>query len=145
VALDGVALDYVKPMAARYNLVLNQGTMSLNGEIEYAPWFKMLHVHELRLDALHADFVHTPRTAGAEQAVREKVGKAAEKASNAPGALAVLNGKFMGAGPRWLARRSARRLTGRTSTSTSVSRIPRCAPMNDLLRAYGKFDVMGWE
>ena len=191
VALDRVALDYVKPMAARYNLVLNQGIVSLNGEIEYAPWFKMLHVHELRLDALHADFVHTPRTAGAEQAVREKVGEAAEKASNAPGlllrvdrahasganvgyvnkaanpsyrvfitdgelvienlsnhftegtALAVLNGKFMGSGAT-VARATFRPETNGPDFDIDV-RIEdtQMRAMNDLLRAYGKFDVMG--
>lgn len=39
-ALERVALDYLKPIAARYNLVVNDGTMSANGEVEYAPWFE---------------------------------------------------------------------------------------------------------
>ena len=82
-----MALDYLKPVAARYNLLINQGTASMNGEVEYAPWFKMVHLHEVRLDGLHADFVHTPRTASTEKVVREQVGQAAEQASNAPGLL----------------------------------------------------------
>ena len=190
-ALERVALDYVKPVAARYNLLINQGTMSASGEIEYAPWFKMVHLQEVKLDGLHADFVHTPRTAAAEQVVRKKVGRAAEQASNAPDmllridrayasganvgyvnkaanppyrvfisqadlalenlsnhftegtALAVLTGKFMGSGA------TAVRATFRPETSGPDFDIDvriddtQLRVMNDLLRAYGKFDVTG--
>jgi len=191
VALQRLALDYVKPVAARYNLLINQGTMSANGEIEYAPWFKMVHLNEVRLDDLHVDFVHTPRTAATEQAVREQVGRAAEEATNVSGLLlridrayasganvgyvnkaanptyrvflteaklalenlsnhftegvgvAVLNGKFMGSGP------TAVRATFRPETSGPDFDIDvriddtQLRAMNDLLRAYGKFDVRG--
>ncbi len=191
VALDQVALDYLKPVAARYNLIINQGTASMNGEVEYAPWFKMVHLHEVRLDGFHADYVHTPRTASTEKVVREKVGQAAEEASNAPGlllridrayaskanvgfvnkaanpgyrvflsevelsmenlsnhftegeALAVLNGKFMGSG------KSVVRATFRPETSGPDFDMDvrvedtQMRTMNELLRAYGKFDVMG--
>lgn len=193
VALERVALDYIKPIAARYNLVLTQGTLSANGEVEYAPWFKMAHLHEVRLDGLHADFVHTARTAPTERVVREKVGKAAEQATNEPGlllrvdrayasganvgyvnkaaspsyrvfiadaelamenlsnhftegtAVAVLNGKFMGSGATVV------RATFRPETSGPDFDIDvriddtQLRAMNDLLRAYGRFDVMsGW-
>jgi hypothetical protein len=191
ISLDGAALDYLKPVAARYNLVLNQGTMSANGEVEYAPWFKMLHLHEVRLDGLQADYVHTPRTASTERVVRKKVGQAAEEASNAPGvllridrayavqahvgyvnkaanpsyrvfisevelamenlsnhftegeAVALLNGKFMGSGATVV------RATFRPETSGPDFDIDvriedtQMRTMNDLLRAYGKFDVTG--
>ncbi len=191
VALERVALDYIKPVAARYNLLINQGTMSANGEIEYAPWFKMVHLHEVRLDGLHADFVHTPRTAGTEQVVRKQVGRAADQSTNVSGlllridrahssganvgyvnkaanpayrvfitegdlalenlsnhftegtALAVLKGKFMGSGA------TAVRATFRPETSGPDFDIDvRIADtdmraMNQLLRAYGKFDVTG--
>jgi len=191
VALERMALDYLKPVAARYNLTINQGTMSANGEIEYAPWFKMVHLHEVRLDGLDADFVHTPRTAATEQAVREKVGRAAEQATNVSGlllrvdrayaskasvgyvnkaanpsyrvfisegelalenlsnhftegtAVAVLKGKFMGSGA------SVVRATFRPETSGPDFDIDvriddtQMRTMNELLRAYGKFDVMG--
>jgi hypothetical protein len=191
VALDGVALDYLKPVAARYNLVINQGTASMNGEVEYAPWFKMLHLHEVRLDRLHADFVHSTRTAPAEKVVREKVGQAADQAANAPGlllqidrafasqanvgfvnraaspsyrvfltegelamenlsnhftegeALALLKGRFMGSGATVV------RATFRPETSGPDFDIDvrvedtQMRTMNELLRAYGKFDVTG--
>jgi hypothetical protein len=190
-ALEQVALDYVKPVAARYNLLINRGTMSASGEIEYAPWFKMVHLDEVRLEALHADYVHTPRTAATEQAVRKEVGRAAERATNAPGlllrvdrafasganvgyvnkgatpayrvyisqaelalenlsnhftegtAVAVLSGKFMGSGA------TAVRATFRPETSGPDFDVDvriddtQLATMNDLLRAYGKFDVKG--
>jgi hypothetical protein len=192
-ALERVALDYFKPIAARYNLIMNEGTMSATGEVEYAPWFKMVHLHEVRLDGLHADFVHTARTAPTERAVREKVGQAAERATNVPGlllridrahasranvgyvnkatspsyrvfitegelalenlsnhftegpAVAVLNGKFMGSGPT-VVRATFRPETRGPDFDIDV-RIDdtQMRTMNELLRAYGKFDVMsGW-
>lgn len=191
VALEQVALDYVKPVAARYNLLINQGTMSASGEVEYAPWFKMVHLREVRLDGLHADFVHTPRTAAAERVVRKEVGRAADQATNAPGlllrvdrayasganvgyvnkaadpayrvfivegelamenlsnhftegtAVAVLTGKFMGTGA------TAVRATFRPETTGPDFDIDvriddtDMRGMNQLLRAYGKFDVTG--
>ena len=91
VALEQVALDYLKPIAARYNLNIQQGTMSATGEVEYAPWFKMLHLQEVRLDGFVADFVHTQRTAPTERVVREKVGQAAERATNVSGLLLRLD------------------------------------------------------
>ena len=191
VALEQVALDYLKPIAARYNLNIQQGTMSATGEVEYAPWFKMLHLQEVRLDGFVADFVHTQRTAPTERVVREKVGQAAERATNVSGlllrldrahasrasvgyvnkatsptyrvfitegelalenlsnhftegpAVAVLTGKFMGSGP------SVVRATFRPETSGPDFDIDvriddtQMRTMNELLRAYGKFDVMG--
>jgi hypothetical protein len=190
-ALDRVALDYLKPVAARYNLVINQGTVSVSGEVEYAPWFKMLHLHEVRLEGLRADFVHTPRTASTERIVREKVGRAAEQSTNVPGlllridrahaskadvgfvnkaanpsyrvfisegelalenlsnhftdgeAVALLNGRFMGSGATVV------RATFRPETSGPDFDIDvriddtQMRTMNELLRAYGKFDVIG--
>jgi hypothetical protein len=191
VALDRVALDYLKPVAARYNLLINQGTASMNGEVEYAPWFKMVHLQEVRLEGLHADFVHTPRTASTEKVVRQQVGQAAEQASNAPGlllridrahasqanvgfvnkaaspsyrvfitegelamdnlsnhftegeALAVLNGKFMGSGATVV--RATFRPEGSGPDFDIDVRVEdtQMRTMNELLRAYGKFDVTG--
>jgi hypothetical protein len=150
----------------------------------------MLHVREVRLDGLHADFVHTPRTAASERVVREKVGRTAEQTANVSGlllrvdrayaskanvgfvnkaadpsyrvfitegelalenlsnhftegtALAVLRGKFMGSGT------TAVRATFRPETSGPDFDIDvriddtEMRTMNELLRAYGKFDVM---
>lgn len=87
IALEQVALDYLKPVAARYNLSITQGTLTAGGEIEYAPWFKMVHLREMRLNGLHADFVHTARTAATEGAVRAQVGRAAAQTTNASGLL----------------------------------------------------------
>jgi hypothetical protein len=188
-ALERVTLDYIQPIAARYNLTISQGTVSVNGELEYAPWFKMLHLREARLDGLRADFFHTPGTATTEQAVRRQVGEAAEEAANAPGlllrvdrasaskatvgyvnkaatpsyrvfisdaelaienlsnhftegtALAVVTGKFMGSGATTV------RATFRPETSGPDFDIDLridntdMRAMNDLLRAYGNFDV----
>jgi hypothetical protein len=190
-ALERVVLDYIRPIAARYNLTLNRGTVSMNGEIEYAPWFKMLHLREVRLDGLHADFIHTARTAGTERAVREKVGRAAEQTANVSGlllrvdrayasnanvgfvnraadpayrvfiaktdlaienlsnhftegtALAVLNGKFMGSGETVVRATFRSEVAGPDFDIDVRIDDTELRAMNDLLRAYGKFDVMG--
>jgi hypothetical protein len=151
----------------------------------------MVHLREVRLDGLHADFVHTPRTATTERIVRDKVGQAAERSANAADlllrvdrayasganvgyvnkaatpsyrvfisdgelalenlsnhftegtAVAVLNGKFMGSGA------TAVRATFRAETSGPDFDLDvriddtQMRTMNELLRAYGKFDVTG--
>jgi Domain of Unknown Function (DUF748) len=85
--MGALPLDYFKPVAARYNVQVNQGTFSAAGRLEYAPSFKLLHLSELTARDLRGDYVHTPSTAGAERRRAERVGQAAAAAINAPGLL----------------------------------------------------------
>jgi Domain of Unknown Function (DUF748) len=191
VTLDRVALDYFRPIAARYNLWIRQGTLTASGDLEYAPSIQLVHLRELTLLGLHADYVHTKRTAASEKEVRARVAEAAEQATNAPGlslrvdrawasgamvgfvnkaaspeyrvfigdaelalenlsnhlaegtATAVLTGKFFGSGATTV-RAAFRPETSGPDFDIDV-RIDNTdmRAMNDLLRAYGKFDVVG--
>jgi hypothetical protein len=44
--LENVALQYVKPIVSRYNLVLDGGTLSGSGTIEYTPTYKFAHLQK---------------------------------------------------------------------------------------------------
>ena len=43
-SLDGVALDYFKPITERYNVAVRGGVLSSSGEVEYAPTAKTVHL-----------------------------------------------------------------------------------------------------
>ena len=56
--LEGIKLDYVKPVARRYNVILNSGTFAGGGSIEYAPTVKVVHLQKALIEALRIDYVH---------------------------------------------------------------------------------------
>lgn len=86
-SLEGVELDYFEPILRRYQVEVKKGALSARGELEYAPSVKAVHLRELVLEDLDANYIHSPRTAAAAKEVRTKVAQAAEKASNAPGVV----------------------------------------------------------
>jgi hypothetical protein len=189
--LQGIALGYFKPVAARYNVQVNAGSLSGRGTLEYAPSVRTVHLRELEVDGVEADYVTSAATKPVEEARAGKVVEKAEKVSNAPGietridhavvrartlgwvnesakprpyrvflddvvlelqnlsnhfeegpATGVLTGRFMGSG-RTSARATFR--AERDGPDFDVSaRIEdtELRTMNDLLRAYGKFDVV---
>jgi hypothetical protein len=189
--LDGVELEHIRPIIARYNLVIGKGTLSAEGEVEYAPGTKTLHLHSLRTQGVKLDYVHTETTAPAEKRRAKKVQAAAREATDRPATLiridevavldsdigfvneaadpayrvfltgadlrirnlsnrsaegaisAELSGAFMGSGG---ATATAAFRPGRDGTDFDVAvRIEntQMPEMNDLLRAYGNFDVVG--
>jgi Domain of Unknown Function (DUF748) len=86
IRLDGIELDYFKPITNRYNLVVERGTLSAYGEVEIAPQFKALKLWTATVDGVHVDYVHTAKTAGVGRAVARETVKAAEKAQD-PGLM----------------------------------------------------------
>jgi hypothetical protein len=189
--LDEVDLGRLRPVFARYNLVIGEGTLSAEGEVEYAPGTKVIHLRSLRTQGVRLDYVHTEATAPAEKRRAKKVQAAAREATDRPATLiridevAVLNsdigfvnkaedpayrvflvdadlrirnlsnrsaegeisaelsGAFMGSGA---ATATAAFRPGRDGTDFDVAvRIEntQLPDMNDLLRAYGNFDVVG--
>jgi hypothetical protein len=190
VTIENLGLDYFKPVAGRYNLQISAGTMFARGAIEYAPSIQTVHLRELRVDGLQADYVTSKRTAPKEERTREQVAEKAEEVSNAPGvvlridhatvharsigfvnesanpgyrvfldqvelelrnlsnhfeegeATAALTGQFMGSG-RTVARATFRPEEHGPDFDLSV-RIEdtKMRALNDVLRAYGKFDVV---
>jgi hypothetical protein len=50
--LEHVDLANVKPVARRYNIALERGTLAAAGAIEYAPEVKVVHLRQATLQGL---------------------------------------------------------------------------------------------
>ncbi|HEX2186906.1 MAG TPA: DUF748 domain-containing protein, partial [Chloroflexota bacterium] len=87
VALEQIALAPFQPVARRYNLDLQRGTLSASGDLEYAPTVRLVHLRQLTIDRLQADYIHTAQTAAVEKRRVQQVKRAAQEVSNAPGML----------------------------------------------------------
>jgi hypothetical protein len=87
IALENVELNYVKPIASHYNMVLQRGTLSGKGEIEYTPTHKVIHLQHADIHRLQMDYIHTAQTARAERERAQQVKRTAQDVSNAPGLL----------------------------------------------------------
>ena len=189
VAMEHIELDYFKPIARRYNLMLDKGLLSANGDVEYGLETKTVELRTAHVEGVHLEYVQPPQTEGVE---RRRVAQAAQKAraiSHAPGVLvqidelratrstfgfqnqsttppyrvfvsdltgtlrnlsnqehqgpaeAALSGKFMGTGT--LNSTASFRAGPRGSAFDVAVQIEQASlpAMNDLLRAYGRFDV----
>ncbi|MBV8202113.1 MAG: DUF748 domain-containing protein, partial [Acidobacteria bacterium] len=64
--LQDVPLDRLQPVGKRANLELRDGTLTTNGEIEYAPSVKRIEVADVVLDRVRLDYVHAKTAAAAE-------------------------------------------------------------------------------
>ena len=67
-AMDGIPLESLVPVTARYNVQLGGGTMSGEGAVEYGPSVKVVNLKRLTIDGLHLDYVHAANTQRAEAA-----------------------------------------------------------------------------
>lgn len=86
-AVDKVALDYLRPVLSRYNLKMGKGVFSGAGRVEYAPDVKILHLKNLTAYDLHLDYVHAAETAPREERRVEKTKEVAREVSNQPDIL----------------------------------------------------------
>jgi len=87
VELERVALDYFKPIAARYGFRLEKGTFGGKGDMEYSPTIAVMDLQEVRVDGLRGDYAYRKKTA---QPVAKAASVTAEKAkevSNKPDVL----------------------------------------------------------
>jgi hypothetical protein len=87
IGLEHVELHYVKPVATRYNIALQRGTLSGMGEVEYTPTFKLVHLQKADIQRLQMDYIHTAQTARVERERVEQIKRTAQDVSNAPGLL----------------------------------------------------------
>jgi Domain of Unknown Function (DUF748) len=87
--LVSVPLDRLAPLGARTNLEIHGGRISTNGEVEYSPRHRSVHVVDVRLDAVRVDYVHTSGTAEAEKRRGEEVAAAAKAAGSSPVRIAI--------------------------------------------------------
>ena len=86
IKLDGIELDYFKPITNRYNLAVDKGTLSAYGEVEIAPQFKSVKLWNATVDGVRVDYLHTPQMAGVGKAVAQEATKAADKSQD-PGLM----------------------------------------------------------
>jgi hypothetical protein len=85
--LENMELNYVKPIASRYHVALQRGTLSGSGDIEYTPALKVVHLHKAEIHRLRMDYIHSAQTAGVAQERAKQVRRVAEEVRNAPNLL----------------------------------------------------------
>ncbi len=84
VKLDGIELDYFKPISNRYDVVVDKGTLSAYGQVEIAPEYKAVKLWNATVDGIHVDYVRTQKQAAVAKQVAQETVKAADK-SQEPG------------------------------------------------------------
>jgi len=189
--LDKIPIDNLKQVAARSGFSVHDGILGASGNVEYSPKIKKAHLAELAIQGMKIDYIHSPRTAGAEKKRAAKAGKLAEKVSNKPGMLLSidqlnltrcmigmvnkapgnsyhifiadtdlhlknlsnhfsegpadlrLRGKFMGSGLTTATAKFRPEIKGPDIDLYVKIEDTQLKSMNDLLRAYGDFDVTG--
>lgn len=82
--LDTVELDYFKPITSRFNVSVTKGTLSLAGDVEYAPAITRLVLDKVAVQGAHVEYIHAPETAQAEQSRAHQTAEAAKKVANEP-------------------------------------------------------------
>jgi hypothetical protein len=190
VGVQGVPLDYFKPITERYNLVVRRGTLSLQGTAEWRhDGGTLVHLRELTGDKLDIDYVHAIATKAAEQETARQAKETAKEASNNPemllridharvtgtlgfvnratepdyrmflseatidlknlsnhftegAAVAAVRGKFMGSGATIADATFRPEKSGPDFDLAVKIENTDMRAMNDVLRAYGKFDVV---
>src|SRR6266851_4074599 len=80
--LDQVALDYFKPITNRYNLAVRNGSLSLAGNVEYAPTITRLVLERVLVEGVALEYLHRPQTAEAEKTRAQQTADAAKQAAN---------------------------------------------------------------
>jgi len=99
--LQRVALDYFKPIAARYGFTLEKGTFGGRGDMEYSPSVAVVDLQEVRVDGLRGDYAYRARTAEPVKQAASATAQKAKEVSNQPDVLlkarrVTVNGATLG-------------------------------------------------
>jgi hypothetical protein len=81
--MDQVQLDYFRPIIDRYNLSVRNGSLSLAGNVEYAPKITRLILERALVEGVALEYRHLPQTAEAEKARAQQTADAAKQAATA--------------------------------------------------------------
>jgi hypothetical protein len=185
--VENVPLERLRPIGSRANLTVRGGALSSQGDFEYGPKHKDVHIADVTVRKLRLDYTHSPATAGAEKERGEKVAEVSEGSTPVPvridrvriedgrvglvswakdrkfrvyvddtdftvtnissgfrngPAKAILTGRFMGSGV--LSGHATFRddKKGPDFSITAQLEGASLPSINELLRAYGKFDVV---
>jgi uncharacterized protein DUF748 len=87
IELEQVALDALRPIAARYGFTLTTGTFTGTGNVEYAPEVKIVDLDEVQVAGLRMDYAYRKRTAEPVKAAARATKETAEEVANKPGIL----------------------------------------------------------
>ena len=87
IALERIALDYFRPIAARYGFTLTAGVVGGAGHVEYAPEVKIVDLDDVQVDGLRGDYAYRTRTNAPVKEAAEKTAEAAEEVANKPDTL----------------------------------------------------------
>jgi hypothetical protein len=93
-ALENVALDYFEPLLKPYNLILQQGTFSGRGNMEYAANTKYINIPELRAADVKAEYIHRSAEEAPKTAAK-KIDKAAKEYSDSPTLAITVNKAYV--------------------------------------------------
>jgi hypothetical protein len=82
IALDSIGLDYFKPITNRYNVAIDKGALSANGEVEISPKFKSVKLWTATVDGIHVDYIQTSATADAPKTAAKETLKAVDESQD---------------------------------------------------------------
>lgn len=88
-SLEGVTLDYFKPITERYNVAVRGGVLSSSGDVEYAPTAKTVSLQAVSIRDVDMEYVHKPETAAAEKRTAQQIRETAKQLTNHPVLLRV--------------------------------------------------------
>jgi hypothetical protein len=190
IELTDIELDPFRPLTNRVNVIVQGGTLSARGRVEYGPTIKMVDLEQALIKNVRVDYVHTRKDAGVTTKVAVKTDQAVKEAAKredmilrirdfqVTGAnLGLVNktvtpefrmflseaeiraqnlsnrlnegvgrigvrGKFMGSGSTYVVANFRPEKNGPDFDVDLKIENTDMTAMNDLLRAYGKFDVV---
>ena len=84
IAVDDIALDFFRPVLRHHDLDVRGGTLSAEGEIEYAPAGTRVDLARVTVREPRADYVRRPETAERDRARAKKAVDTAQEVSGDP-------------------------------------------------------------
>jgi hypothetical protein len=90
-SLEGIDLNYFKPITDRYHFTVRNGLLSTSGDVEYAAHRKVIDMPKLNVRGLQADYVHTKEEEAPTKELSQKTERGIQKTSNEPTLQARVN------------------------------------------------------
>jgi hypothetical protein len=83
--LENIELNYFRPLLARQNILLRNGTLTGTGHMEYAPpHTQIIDLQNLTIQGVQVTYIHTRQSAPKEKKAVQKTVQAVQKANNNP-------------------------------------------------------------
>jgi hypothetical protein len=82
--LEHIELNYFRPLLARQNITLRNGTLTGTGHMEYAPNIKFIDLQNLTIQDVQLTYTHTQQSTPKEKQVAQKTVQAVQQANNNP-------------------------------------------------------------